>query len=87
MKAFIKDLYGSFEISQDCTRVSLITYSLTSTLHFPFSKTFPSKDDLDSEIDAISTNQRFGAPNVEEALVKANEEMFISENGARLSGV
>ena len=87
MKTFIKDLYGSFKISQDCTRVSLISYALTSTLHFSFSKIFPSKDDLDSELHAISTNHRFGAPNVEEALVKANEEMFISENGARLSGV
>ncbi len=86
MKSFIKDISRSFQISQDYTRFSSMSYTSFSVLNFPFSEQFATQQDLDSKIDAIPYS-RPGSPNTEEALVNVKNQMFNANNGARLSGL
>ena len=85
MKSFVKDLTDHFEISQENTKVSVISYASFSTLHFPFSQQFPNREALHSAIDNIPYSG--GGTNTAKALVQAYSEMFNSNNGARLSGL
>ncbi|CAB3998999.1 Hypothetical predicted protein, partial [Paramuricea clavata] len=83
IKSFVKDLTDYFEVSQTYTRVSVMSYSSSSTIHFQFSRQFPTKQDLYSAIDSISYDG--GGTNTGEALTKAYTTMFNTNNGARLS--
>lgn len=85
IKSFVKDLTGHFEVSQEYTRVSVMSYASSSTIHFPFSQQFPTKQDLHSAIDSISYNG--GSTYTGQALTKAYTTMFNANNGARLSGI
>ncbi len=85
MKSFVKDLTDHFKISQDYTRVSLMSYATTSTLHFSFSQEYATQQDLHSAIDIISYSG--GSTYTNLALVKAYTDMFNADNGARLSGL
>ncbi|XP_028413546.1 ZP domain-containing protein-like [Dendronephthya gigantea] len=83
MKSFVKDLTDHFVISQSYTRVSVISYASSSSLNFPFSRVFGSREDLHSAIDNIPYTG--GGTNTASALAQALSEMFNSNNGARLS--
>ena len=85
MKSFVKDLTDHFKISQDYTRVSLMSYATTSTLHFLFSQQYATQQDLHSAIDSIPYSD--GSTYTNLALVKAYTDMFNADNGARLSGL
>ncbi|XP_028413560.1 ZP domain-containing protein-like [Dendronephthya gigantea] len=83
MKSFVKDLTSHFVISQSYTRVSVISYASSSSLNFPFSRVFASRQDLHSAIDNIPYTG--GGTNTASAMAQALSEMFHSMNGARLS--
>ena len=84
IRSFVKDLTDHFKISQDYTRVSIISYASSSTLHFPFSRQFATRQQLYSAIDSISYNG--GSTYTSAALTQAYTDMFNANNGARLSG-
>ena len=85
MKTFVKNLTRNFKISQDYTKVSIISYGSSSTLHFPFSRQFTDLGDLHSAIDNITYSS--GSAQIGAALTKAYTDMFNANNGARLSGL
>ena len=85
IKSFVKDLTDHFNISHENTRVSVISYATSCTLHFPFSQIFETREDLHSAIQNISFTS--GITNTDLALVKAYTEMFKANNGARFSGL
>ena len=84
IKSFVKDLTDHFNISQNGTRVSVMSYASLSTLHFPFSRVFGTRKELHSAIDSISYTG--GGTNTAQALIKAYTDMFRFRNGARISG-
>ncbi|XP_028390644.1 uncharacterized protein LOC114515560 [Dendronephthya gigantea] len=84
-KSFVKDLTNFFTISQNSTRVSVMSYATWTTLHFPFSRVFGSRQDLYSAIDNIPYSG--GGTNTHLALLRAYTDMFIAKNGSRLTGV
>ncbi|XP_028412675.1 uncharacterized protein LOC114535596 [Dendronephthya gigantea] len=81
-KSFIKDITDYFNITPNNTRVAVMSYATLSTVHFPFSRTFVSRQDLHLTIDSIPYSK--GGTNTAQALIKAYEEMF---NGSQVSGV
>ena len=83
-KSFLKALTDYFIISQNKTRVSVITYATWPTLHFRFSRIFGTRQDLYSAIDTIRYNG--GLTYTARALTKAYIDMFDTRNGARISG-
>ena len=85
IKSFVKDLTDHFKISQEYTRVSIISYASSSTLHFPFSRQFSDREDLHSAIESITYSG--GSTYTGAALTKAYTDMFNANNGARLSGL
>ncbi|XP_028390639.1 matrilin-2-like [Dendronephthya gigantea] len=85
-KLFIKDFTDYFKISENGTRVSVITYATWPTLQFGFSRKFTTRQDLYSEIDNIPYTGYWGA-DTERALTKAYIDMFDTQNGARISGI
>ncbi|XP_028390643.1 uncharacterized protein LOC114515559 [Dendronephthya gigantea] len=85
MKSFVKDLANFFTISQNSTRVSVISYATWTTLHFPFSRVFGTRQDLYSAIDNIPYHG--GGTNTHLALLRAYTDMFNAKNGSRLTGV
>ncbi len=85
IKDFVKDLTDHFEVSQGYTRVSVMSYASSSTIHFSFSQQFATRQDLHSAVDGISYVR--GGTNAGEALAKAYTDMFTANKGARLSGL
>ncbi|XP_028419161.1 cubilin-like [Dendronephthya gigantea] len=77
-KAFVKDLIAYFKISQNNTRISVISYASTSILHFFFSQKFLSPQDLYTAIDNISYSG--GGTNTHEGLMLAYKDMFNGKN-------
>ena len=79
-KSFIKDITHYFEISQNDTRVAVMSYATYSIVHFPFSREFVSQQDLHSAIDSIPYSG--GGTNTAQALVKAYTDMFSASTGS-----
>ena len=84
-KSFVKDLTNYFTISQNSTRVSVMSYATWSTLHFPFSRVFGTQQDLYSAIDNIPYNG--GGTNTHQALMRAFTDMFDAKNSSRFTGL
>ena len=85
IKTFVKNLTDHFKISRDYTRVSIISYATSPTLHFPFSRQFADRNDLHSAIENITYSA--GNTYTGAALTEAYTDMFNANNGARLSGL
>ncbi|XP_028410753.1 uncharacterized protein LOC114533436 isoform X5 [Dendronephthya gigantea] len=84
MKSFVKDLIFHFKVSQNKTRVSVISYASSASLHLTFSQAFPTRQDLYSAIDNIPYTG--GGTNTAEGLRLAKSHMFNTNNGARVLG-
>ena len=86
IKTFVKNLTDHFKISKDYTRVSIISYATSPTLHFPFSQQFADRRDLHSAIENIAYIEG-SSTGTGAALTEAYTDMFNASNGARLSGL
>lgn len=84
-KSFIKNITGYFKISQNNTRVAVMSYASRSTMHFPFSREFTSRQDLHLAIDSISYSG--GGTYTAQALSTAYTDMFNISKGSRNTGV
>ena len=84
-KSFVKDLTNYFTISQNSTRISVMSYATWSTLHIRFSRVFGTRQDLYSAIDNIPYTG--GGTNTHQALMRAYTDMFNAKNGSRFTGL
>lgn len=84
IKAFIKFVGGSFEISQRGTHVGLITFSDTSNIAFAFNALRGSgytKQAFNGLVDGVK--QRGRGRRIDLALQMALQQLFTEKNGAR----
>ena len=85
MKSFVKDLIGHFKVSLNNTRVSVMSYDSSPSLHLTFSQAFPTRQDLYSAIDNITYSR--GGTYTARGLRLAKSGMFNTKNGARVLGL
>lgn len=84
MKVFVKDLTNFYKLSQEQTRVSVMSFSNSATIHFSFNAHIPDKSSFDSAVDRIQYSG--GGTATARALNLARTRMFSSDYGARGSG-
>ena len=84
MKLFVKDLADFYKLGREDTRVSVMSYSNSPSIHIPFSRYFLNKNQFDSAVDLISYSG--GGTATARALDMANNDMFTSSYGARGRG-
>ena len=83
-KSFVKNITHYFKISQNSTRVAVMSYATFSFVHFPFSRKFVSRQDLHSAIDSIPYTG--GDTNTAQALIRAYTDVFSGNNRSRTTG-
>ena len=86
MKAFVKNLTSFFTISSDETRVSVMTFASSATIHIKFSRLFSDKRSLDFAVNNIGGKYSGGGTATAMALNVAYMHMFIRSYGARGTG-
>ncbi|XP_028394319.1 uncharacterized protein LOC114518504 isoform X2 [Dendronephthya gigantea] len=80
LKSFARGVANAFLLNDDATRVGLITYSARPTLELKFDE----KNDRDEFSDFLNTvTPTHGTPNLEEALMMANDKLFVPSAGMR----
>ena len=84
MKTFVKDLTNFFTISSDETRVAVMTFASSATIHITFSRLFSDKRSLDSAVNNIGHSG--GGTATAMALNFAYTHMFSRSYGARGTG-
>ena len=84
MKLFVKDLADFYKLGREDTRVSVMSYSNSPSIHIRFSRYFLNKNQFDSAVDLISYSGEGTA--TARALDMANNDMFTSSYGARGRG-
>jgi collagen type VI alpha len=84
MKLFVKDLTDFYKLGSEETRVSVMTFSDSATIHIPFSRYFSDKNRFDTAVDRIQYIS--GGTATALALNMAYNDMFTSRYGARGSG-